>query len=150
MNKENHGMSKTAEYNIWLLMRCRCYKKYSSSYKYYGAKGIGVCEDWNNSFLSFYKDMGRKPKGMSLDRVDPSGDYSPDNCRWSNNTTQSRNQATRKDNKLGVKGVCFKGGKYVSYIHINRKQITLGRFDDLEQAIKSRKEGEEKYFKELV
>lgn len=88
-----HGMSKTIEFNIWRGIKQRCNNKKCSTYKYYGNLGVKICDRWLNSFENFYKDMGDIPsKNHSIDRIDVNGDYSPENCRWSDSKTQSRNK----------------------------------------------------------
>lgn len=82
----------TTEYNSWRAMKKRCYYPKVESYQYYGAKGVIVCEAWKNSFATFLKDLGLKPEGMSLDRIDPEGNYEPGNCRWADNMTQRHNR----------------------------------------------------------
>lgn len=76
-----HGMSRTRTYKTWKEMRARCAKPQKWQYKYYGAKGINVCKRWE-SFELFYADMGDRPEGTSIDRINPEGDYEPTNCRW--------------------------------------------------------------------
>lgn len=92
---KKHGMSHTAEYKAWIQMKQRCNNPNSSSYPYYGGKGITVCERWVQSFESFLSDLGRKPsKTHSLDRIDPSGNYEPSNCRWATPFEQVHNRST--------------------------------------------------------
>src|SRR5215831_675737 len=74
-----HGMSGTPEFKIWLLMLDRCYNPRSSGYLNYGGRGIQVCPEWRHDFMQFYKDMGKRPKGKSIDRRDVNGFYSPEN-----------------------------------------------------------------------
>jgi hypothetical protein len=73
-------------------MRYRCYKKYASGYERYGGGGIRVCDRWLYSYQNFLDDMGERPDGMSLDRIDVDGDYSPDNCRWATASQQQLNK----------------------------------------------------------
>lgn len=92
-NKQNaiHGMTHTGAYNSWFAMRGRCNEPNHISYKWYGAKGVTVCERWND-FKLFHKDMGDRPDGMTLDRIDPYGHYEPENCRWATPKEQGRNK----------------------------------------------------------
>jgi hypothetical protein len=84
-------------------MMQRCYNTKSKSYPDYGGRGIKVCDRWHD-FANFYEDMGDKPEGMSLDRIDVDRDYDPDNCRWADWFVQSRN----KRNSIKVDGIELK------------------------------------------
>lgn len=87
-----HGMDGTSTYNIWSVMKQRCHNINHGLYQNYGGKGISVCDRWRESFNNFHADMGTKPEGMSLDRIDPKGNYSPENCRWASSKEQNRNK----------------------------------------------------------
>lgn len=89
-----HGMSHTPTYNVWRGIMARCYNPNHISYKYYGAKGVTVCKRWLSSFDNFFDDMGEKPSGKSIDRIDSSGNYEPSNCKWSTIEEQNRNMST--------------------------------------------------------
>ena len=94
--KSTHGMSYTPVWHSWMAMRQRCHYPNDINYKNYGARGIHVCERWMNSFENFYSDMGDRPQGMSLDRIDNDGDYCAENCKWSTKPEQGTNQRTNR------------------------------------------------------
>jgi hypothetical protein len=96
-----HGMANTPEYKTWTGMLDRCNNKKTPSYRDYGGRGIQVCESWKK-FENFYKDMGKRPKGTSIDRIDVNGDYCSENCRWA--TRQIQNNNTRKNKYITHNG----------------------------------------------
>lgn len=89
-----HGMETTPTYTTWQSMLTRCHNPKNKAYSRYGGRGIVVCDKWRYSFINFYKDMGTKPDGMSLDRIDNDGNYEPGNCRWADAYTQANNKST--------------------------------------------------------
>lgn len=85
-----HGMSRSGTYNSWHCMKLRCYSK-GGSFSRYGAKGIKVCDRWLK-FENFLEDMGERPKGMTIDRIDNDSDYTSENCRWATLFQQQANK----------------------------------------------------------
>ena len=141
-----HGMANSSEYTAWEGMKQRVGNPNSKHYSYYGGRGIAIDARWN-SFEEFYLDMGKRPEGFSLDRIDPNGDYCKSNCRWTDWKTQSINKRKQKRNKSGKIGVDITPtGKYVASIRNNKKKVYLGTFDSLEEASLCRSKAEVKFY----
>ncbi len=91
-----HGMRNSSEYSSWRNMKNRCLNSNTDRYKDYGGRGISICESWLNSFENFFADMGPKPKGYSIERINNDGNYCPENCIWADDKTQQRNRRNNK------------------------------------------------------
>ena len=87
-----NGLSKSGSYRSWKAMIERCNNKNVPHYARYGAKGIKVCDRWYKSFENFYADMGERPEGKTLDRIDGNGNYELSNCRWITPKEQAKNK----------------------------------------------------------
>lgn len=87
-----HRLTKSSEYETWKKLRSRCTDQTDPRYKDYGGRGITVCDHWDHSFKAFYEDVGPRPPGLTLERVDNNKGYSPDNCVWATRTRQQRNR----------------------------------------------------------
>lgn len=96
--QEQHGRYLTLEYETWHSMIQRCTNIKCRAYKYYGGRGIRVCDSWLHSFTAFFKDMGKKPtKAHSIERINNDGNYEPSNCRWATMQQQSNNRRLTRD-----------------------------------------------------
>jgi hypothetical protein len=96
-NSTKHGLSYTSEYDCWVNMKDRCLNSKHKAYKYYGGRGIKVCDRWLNSFENFILDMGKKPAPeLSLERIENDGNYEPGNCRWATSKEQRLNRSDVK------------------------------------------------------
>lgn len=148
---QSKGQTKSPHYKRWSHMRHRCYVKNHSEYHRYGAKGIKVCDEWLLDFFTYekyilsLKNAGKS--GYTVDRINSNKNYEPGNLRWACKTVQSRNCKTSSNNTSGTTGVGWskQSGKWRAHIMLDRKQIHLGFFDNIDDAIKARKQAEEKY-----
>lgn len=95
-----HGQSKTPIHNIWSTMLSRCSNPRNEHYADYGGRGIAVCARWL-TFENFASDMGPRPPGHSIDRIDNDGNYDPENCRWATQAQQNRNRRNTLKVTLG-------------------------------------------------
>ena len=135
---KKHGLTNTRLYNIWVNIKARTLNPKHKNYKYYGGRGITICEEWKNDFMSFYNwamSNGYSDE-LSIDRIDNDGNYCPENCRWTTQTIQTRNQRIYKNNSSGYKGVSFRkdNNKFRVIITVNKKRIHLGYFQTAVEA----------------
>lgn len=120
-------------YHTWIAMIHRCHAPASAAYKYYGARGIGVCDRWRcvttgarlgtkTGFANFVQDMGERPEGMTLGRIDNDKGYSPDNCRWETPKEQQNN--TRQNVRVHVGGVTKTVAQWAEALGVSRDKIS--------------------------
>ena len=127
-----HNMWHSSTYRSWHKIKQRCLNKKNNRYSSYGGRGIGICEKWLN-FEGFYEDMGDRPMGTSIERVDNNIGYFKDNCKWANGSIQSANR--RRSIKSNFpRGVSASGTRFRSFITIAYKQYHLGCFKTAEEA----------------
>lgn len=137
-----HGKKGSGVYRSWEGMIHRCTNSNSKKYEIYGGRGITVCDRWRD-FVAFYEDMGDRPDGKTLDRIDVNGNYEPGNCRWATATEQTRNRRP-VNSKTGVDGVYWKkqAQKYQARIFISKRRVSLGHYADFFEAVCARKSAE--------
>lgn len=115
-----HGMQGSKIYLIWNAMKNRCGNPAVKAYPYYGGRGITVSESWQK-FENFYTDMGDRPEGMSLDRIDNSKGYSKENCKWSTKEEQANNK--RNNSKITFNGETLSVSQWARRIGIHREGL---------------------------
>lgn len=143
---KKHGMVNSKEYNSWQSAKQRCTNKNNKDYKDYGGKGIKMCNEWLGSFEQFFEDMGERPVGCTLDRIDRNSNYEPSNCRWANIFTQNHNKRSRnendKENYRNIRKMDY--GYVVKIIHEHAIRTSL-TIKNLDSAIKIRDQWEDDY-----
>lgn len=137
-----HGLSSNKFYSTWLSMRGRCINPKDRGYKDYGARGITVCEEWLNvsNFIAWCEMTHPNIEGYTLDRIDNDKGYSPDNCTWSDKTTQAINQRMQKNNTSGFVGITWHtfSNRWMVRVNINRQRVNIGYFKTIEEAVQAR------------
>ena len=142
-----HGMYGTPTHKSWQKMKERCLSDSYREKDYYQDKGIGVCQEWIDSFEAFYADMGERPAGMTLDRIDGSKGYFKENCRWADLTLQAYNKGMMSSNTSGRTGVHqLANGNWQAIISYYKERIILAYNVSFESASQARAEGELKYY----
>jgi len=145
-----HGETGTRLHRIWKAMRTRTKNANADKNNRYINRGIDCCKGWDDYivFRDWSLENGYSDE-LSIDRIDNDKGYYKDNCRWATREEQQRNINKQKNNKVGYKGVyyCNTYYKYVSKLYCNGKTNHLGYFDNIDEAIKARKEAELKYWK---
>ena len=136
--KPTHNSSKTRLYKIWIGMKSRCYRPNCNTYKHYGAKGIRVSNDWTKSFINFeiWALANGYADNLSIDRIDNTGDYIANNCRFTTNSVQGHNQGLRTNNTSGIKGIYYvrKHKIWTACTRVNGKKLYLRPFKTKEEA----------------
>lgn len=126
-----HGKTNSPEYAIWTAMKSRCHNQNTIHYADYGGRGIKVCDRWKNSFENFFFDMGCKPDGMTIDRINNDGDYDPKNCKWASRLDQSNNK--RNNRIITINGESMTLSQWSKKCKVGestiRKRLSYGKTD---------------------
>lgn len=137
-----HGLRSNKFYQTWYGMLQRCTNSIREDYKNYGARGITVCEEWQDvrNFVAWAEKTYPNIEDATLDRINNDKGYSPENCTWSDKTTQAINQRIMKNNKSGYVGIYYykKYNTWGANIRINKILKQIGSFKTKEEAIQAR------------
>ena len=141
-------MPRDRLYDIWKSMRYRCYNLKCADYDDYGGRGIIMCDEWKNSYKSFHDwgyangyDPNAKRNECTIDRIDTNGNYTPSNCKWSNQTEQNINRRKQKNNTSGYTEIYFQKVNthkpWVARISINGKRKVISSHTTQRDALKA-------------
>lgn len=125
-NLRKHGYTaagvKSRTYKTWSGLKTRCYNPNNKGHENYGAKGVGICDRWLNSFENFLEDMGERPIGKTLDRYpNMNGNYEPSNCRWA--TPKQQGENTRKSRVFEHNGISMNVSDWAKHFNTHRSNI---------------------------
>jgi DNA-directed RNA polymerase specialized sigma24 family protein len=107
----------------WRSAKRRCEDPTAVQFAYYGGRGITMCPEWSENFETFLRDMGERPEGLTLERIDPDGDYEPANCRWATRQEQSRNRRNTIWVAAGGKSLTLK--EYAAFRGVPYKSVHI-------------------------
>lgn len=124
LKKTAKGLSSHPSYNIWSGMVYRCNNPKSSDYENYGGRGIKVCSRWAKSFETFIEDMGDRPKGFTIERIDVNGNYDPSNCVWASKKKQGTNTRKSLSNRI-------KNSDVHAILNLRKAGLSLDELRDL-------------------
>lgn len=132
---ETHNEAGTRLYRTWQSIKRRCLNPNAKDYLHYGGRGITVCDEWRDSYTAFktWANANGYQQDLTIDRIDSSGNYEPNNCRWATKSVQSRNtKRIHKHNTSGYRGVSYykKLDKFIVGITVCGKKKHLGYFDN--------------------
>ena len=137
-----HGLTSHKFYGTWSKMLHRCTNPKNKDYKDYGARGITVCKEWLDikNFVAWCDLTHPNIEGYTLDRINNDKEYSPENCTWSDKTTQNINQRMKKSNTSGFVGIYWNKAskKWDAKIGVNSKLVHIGTFPLIENAVQAR------------
>ena len=139
MGKLKHGFFGTKIYKLWGSIKYRCYNKNYRYYNRYGERGITVCNDWKNDFMSFYSwaMANGYEEHLTIDRIDNDGNYEPSNCRFTTTQINNLNRSLPKNNKSGYRGISWNNTDkcWKACLQYNNKMHNIGNFKNIDEAV---------------